>query len=160
MCSPICGSFLTASTFRGVRSRATSPPWRTGLWTRYAGPSGTSERKTGSGLNRLRSRHLMEQSRPDRTARLVLTGAGGGTFDIPMALDSPVGPPDVLIVADVVDFCRLAARRVRPAALSATIEGDGEQLAELVLPERSPAIDRRELSGFHSGGPEKEPAAV
>ncbi len=77
--------------------------------------------------------NLMEQSRPDRTARVVLTGAGGGTFDIPMAPDSPVGPPDVLIVADVVEFCRLAARRIRPAALSATIEGDGEQLADLIL---------------------------
>lgn len=76
---------------------------------------------------------LMEQSRPGRTARLVLTGAGGGTFDIPMAPDSPVGPPDVRIVADVVDFCRLAARRTGPAALSATIEGDGEQLADLIL---------------------------
>ena len=71
-------------------------------------------------------------SRPGRTARVVLTGDGGGTFDVPLALGSAVGAPDVLIAADVVNFCRLAARRVSPAALAVTIEGDSE-LAEVVL---------------------------
>ncbi len=54
-------------------------------------------------------------------ARVVLTGDGGGTFDI--------GDPntrDALVVADVVDYCRLAARRIAPAELDAEIEGDRE----------------------------------
>ncbi len=71
-------------------------------------------------------------SRPDRTTRLVLTGDGGGTFDIPMAIGGAVGQPDTLIVADVVDFCRLASHRLTPPTLGAHIEGDIE-LAGCVL---------------------------
>jgi uncharacterized protein (TIGR03083 family) len=71
-------------------------------------------------------------AQPGRTARIVLTGFGGGTFDRPMAMDSQVGVPDVVISADVVDFCRVAARRIAPRDLRATIEGD-PMLAHLVL---------------------------
>lgn len=71
-------------------------------------------------------------AQPGRTARIVLTGFGGGTFERPMAMDSQVGVPDVVITADVVDFCRLAAHRVDPLDLDATIEGD-PMLAHLVL---------------------------
>lgn len=70
--------------------------------------------------------------RPGRTARLVLTGKGGGTFDTAMSLGETAGRPDVTIVADVVDFCRVASRRIDPPELDATIEGN-EDLAELVL---------------------------
>jgi uncharacterized protein (TIGR03083 family) len=63
-----------------------------------------------------------------RMARLVLTGAGGGTFDQPLGLgEKPTGQmpgPDVVIVADVVDFCRLAAQRVSVADLDVHFEGD------------------------------------
>jgi hypothetical protein len=71
-------------------------------------------------------------ARPGRTTRIVLTGLGGGTFVRPMAMDGAVGTPDVVITADVVDFCRLAARRIAPDDLDATIEGD-PMLAQLVL---------------------------
>jgi hypothetical protein len=71
-------------------------------------------------------------ARPGRTTRVVLTGLGGGAFERPMAIDGAVGVPDVVITSDVVDFCRLAARRIAPPDLDATIEGDHE-LAELVL---------------------------
>jgi hypothetical protein len=40
--------------------------------------------------------------------------------------------PDFTLVADAIDLCRIAARRLRPAELAATVEGDRE-LAELVL---------------------------
>jgi hypothetical protein len=43
-----------------------------------------------------------------------------------------VGEPDFLLVADAVDLCRLAARRLRPEDLAATVEGD-RPLAEEVL---------------------------
>ncbi len=71
-------------------------------------------------------------AQPGRTARIVLTGLGGGTFDRPMAMDDVVGTPDVMITADVVDFCRLAARRIAPCDLDASIEGD-TVLADRVL---------------------------
>jgi hypothetical protein len=47
-------------------------------------------------------------------------------------MDDYVGTPDVMITADVVDFCRLAARRIAPSDLDASIEGD-HVLADLVL---------------------------
>jgi uncharacterized protein (TIGR03083 family) len=71
-------------------------------------------------------------AQPGRTARIVLTGLGGGVFERPMAMDDNVGTPDVMITADVVDFCRLAARRIAPRDLDASIEGD-PALADLVL---------------------------
>lgn len=42
------------------------------------------------------------------------------------------GPADVRIEADVVDFCRLAARRLRPEQLQVVVSGDAA-LAEAVL---------------------------
>jgi uncharacterized protein (TIGR03083 family) len=62
---------------------------------------------------------------------LVLTGPGGGTWDV------AVGgrPPDaaaVTIVTDAVGFCRLAANRVAPAELGAYITGDADRAAGLL----------------------------
>jgi len=51
--------------------------------------------------------------------RVVLTGAGGGTFDI-----GGSGERAALVVADVVDYCRVVARRIDPADLQRTVEGD------------------------------------
>jgi uncharacterized protein (TIGR03083 family) len=63
--------------------------------------------------------------------RLVLTGIGGGTWDI--ALGGDAGEPAAMaIVTDVVGFCRLAANRLRPADLDLHVTGDREQ-AERVL---------------------------
>jgi hypothetical protein len=70
--------------------------------------------------------------RPGRTARLVLTGVAPGCFDVPLDLDECAGEPDVTIVVDVVDACRLAARRLGVDALDVVSEGDAE-LGRLVL---------------------------
>jgi len=57
---------------------------------------------------------------------LVLTGAGGGTWDVPVGdLTDPGHPTDLTIVVDAVDFCRLVANRVAPEALDVHTEGDG-----------------------------------
>lgn len=69
---------------------------------------------------------------PGRTARFVLTGAAGGCYTVPLHPGTDPGEPDVTVVADTVDLCRLAARRLRADELGATIEGD-RQLADLVL---------------------------
>ncbi|MBO0813309.1 MAG: maleylpyruvate isomerase family mycothiol-dependent enzyme [Microlunatus sp.] len=69
---------------------------------------------------------------PGRTARFVLSGPAGGTFVVPLAPQAPAGDPDVTIVADAVDFCRLAVRRLGPDQLDARFDGDRE-LGDLVL---------------------------
>ena len=69
---------------------------------------------------------------PGRTARFILTGASGGCYTVPLHPGADLGEPDVTVVTDVVDLCRLAARRLSPEELGATIEGD-RQLADLVL---------------------------
>lgn len=67
-----------------------------------------------------------------RTARFVLTGVAGGCYTVPLAPGETAAEPDFVLVADVVDVCRVAARRLSPADLDATIDGDRE-LADLVL---------------------------
>jgi uncharacterized protein (TIGR03083 family) len=69
---------------------------------------------------------------PGRSARVVLTGPAGGTFTVPLAPQDQAVEPDVTIVADAVDFCRVAVRRLRPNQLDTAIEGD-RALGDLVL---------------------------
>lgn len=77
--------------------------------------------------------------------RLVLTGPGGGAWDLPIgqrptpagqrptpAAQRPPVRPDLLIVADVVDFCRLVSNRVAPGELAAHVTGHPAD-AELVF---------------------------
>jgi len=68
----------------------------------------------------------------DRTASFVLTGSSGGSYTVALDPRSEVGEPDVTIVVDTIDLCRVAARRLLPRDLSATIIGDRD-LADLVL---------------------------
>lgn len=69
---------------------------------------------------------------PGRTARFVLTGPSGGTYLVPLAFGETAGEPDFTIVADTVDICLVAARRLQPGELRAVIEGDHE-LAAMAL---------------------------
>lgn len=60
--------------------------------------------------------------------RFVLTGAGGGCYDVALP-----GPGAALtIVADVHDLCRVAARRLRHDALEVTVEGDDLDAARII----------------------------
>jgi hypothetical protein len=58
-----------------------------------------------------------------QTARIVLTGRGGGVWNQPLQLGLEPGEPSVTIVADALEFCRLAAQRIEPADLDAEVEG-------------------------------------
>jgi hypothetical protein len=69
---------------------------------------------------------------PGRSARFVLTGASGGSYSVPLAPGDDVGVPDFVLVADAVDVCRVAARRLRPDELEHIVDGD-RGLADLVL---------------------------
>jgi uncharacterized protein (TIGR03083 family) len=69
---------------------------------------------------------------PGRTARIVLTGQGGGTWDQPLGWGEAAGEPETTVVLDVVDYCRLAARRLGASEVRVSVEGD-EDLARQVL---------------------------
>lgn len=69
---------------------------------------------------------------PGRSARFVLTGPAGGCYTVPLHPGDRPADPDVTIVAETVDICRLAARRLSAHELDVTIEGDAE-LGNLVL---------------------------
>lgn len=59
--------------------------------------------------------------------RVVLTGPGGGTFDLSPTVPGERGQRvENLLVADVVDYCRLAARRIDVADLAGQRDGDDE----------------------------------
>jgi hypothetical protein len=67
------------------------------------------------------------------TARVVLTGPGGGTWIQPLAAGTPTKEPDATVVVDVVDFCRLASKRVDPDALDVDIDGDPEVARKVLV---------------------------
>ena len=73
-----------------------------------------------------------QRSAPGRTARFVLTGASGGAYTVPLHPGDEPGAPDVLVVVDTVELCRVAARRLAPSDLAAIVDGDAD-LAALVL---------------------------
>jgi uncharacterized protein (TIGR03083 family) len=68
------------------------------------------------------------------TARIVLTGPGGGAWSQGLSLgeSEAAGDPDVRLVADAVAFCRLSAGRIDADELGATITGD-QHLAAAIL---------------------------
>jgi uncharacterized protein (TIGR03083 family) len=71
---------------------------------------------------------------------LVLTGPGGGTWDIEVG-QSPSAPAAVTIVADAVEFCRLAANRVTPADLDPYVTGDQDRAAAVLTVASTLALD-------------------
>src|SRR5690606_20502739 len=64
----------------------------------------------------------------DRPARIVLTGRGGGVWRI----GPPAAAPEVRLVADVVQWCRMAARRASAADVAAGAVGDGGLAVDLL----------------------------
>jgi uncharacterized protein (TIGR03083 family) len=71
---------------------------------------------------------------------LVLTGPGGGTWDIAVG-QSPSAPAAVTIVADAVGFCRLAANRVTTAGLDPHVTGDHDRAAAVLAAAATLALD-------------------
>ena len=58
------------------------------------------------------------RTRDDMTARLVLTGDGGGEWLVAMGGGAAGATPDVTVTADVVEWCRLVGDRIAPADLA------------------------------------------
>jgi len=72
--------------------------------------------------------------------RLVLTGPGGGTWDVTVGSDPPAAA-SVAIVTDAVGFCRLAANRVTPADLDVSVTGDPARAAAVLFAVTTLALD-------------------
>ena len=72
---------------------------------------------------------------------LVLTGPGGGTWDVELDGMPLPGPVQLSIVTDAVGFCRLAANRLTPDELELHITGDRDQAAELLAAAATLALD-------------------
>ena len=77
-------------------------------------------------------------TRRGRSARIVLTGAGGGTWNVPMELDAEAGAPDVTVTLPVVEWCRRFSERLSAEELDVAIHGDRELGSTLV--EAAPAF--------------------
>ena len=71
--------------------------------------------------------------------RLVLTGPGGGTWDVTMG--SAPAAATVAIVADAVGFCRLAANRLTPDDLDVNVTGDPARAAAVLAAATTLALD-------------------
>ena len=72
--------------------------------------------------------------------RLVLTGPGGGTWDVAIGGDAPE-PASIAIVTDVVGFCRLAANRASPADLDVHVTGDPGRASGVLAAAAALALD-------------------
>jgi uncharacterized protein (TIGR03083 family) len=72
--------------------------------------------------------------------RLVLTGLGGGTWDVTMGGDAPAHAA-VSIVTDAVGFCRLVANRIAPADLDVHVTGDAGHASTVLAVASTLALD-------------------
>jgi uncharacterized protein (TIGR03083 family) len=72
--------------------------------------------------------------------RLVLTGPGGGTWDVAVG-EGPPDPVSVRIVTGAVGFCRLVANRVTPAELDLHVTGDPGRAAQVLAAASALALD-------------------
>jgi uncharacterized protein (TIGR03083 family) len=66
---------------------------------------------------------LAGRNHVDRAVRVVLTGAGGGTWVVGYGADPPA-EPDTTFIADAIDFCRMAAQRLPIDELPIDVDGD------------------------------------
>ena len=72
-------------------------------------------------------------AQPERTARMVLTGPGGGEWTIACGPGEVTGTdPEVVVMTPAIDFCRRFADRIEPDDLPLQVEGDARLARELV----------------------------
>ena len=70
---------------------------------------------------------------PGRTARIVMTGPGGGDWTIAVTANEAVAPvPHVVLRVPVIEFCRRFADRLAVDEVPIEIEGDAELARALV----------------------------
>jgi uncharacterized protein (TIGR03083 family) len=80
--------------------------------------------------------------REPASVHLVLTGPGGGTWDIPIGQSPPAAAPKaIVIVADAVGFCQLVANRATPGSLDLRVNGDPDCAAIVLAAASTLALD-------------------
>ena len=67
---------------------------------------------------------MADRMRPGKTARLVLTGGGGGSWLVEMGGGTPSEEPHVTLTADALDWCRLVGARLGPDEIACAVAGD------------------------------------
>ena len=78
------------------------------------------------------------------TVRLVLTGTGGGTWDVPLDGGRPghqAARVGARVVVDVAQFCRVAADRTDQTGAGAIVTGEATLVATLLAGAASLALD-------------------
>jgi uncharacterized protein (TIGR03083 family) len=77
---------------------------------------------------------LTGRAHPGRTARVVLTGAGGGSWLVPMGGDATTeeAAVDIELEVDVVAWCHRVGERVGTDAIAARVEGDAALARDLL----------------------------
>jgi uncharacterized protein (TIGR03083 family) len=78
--------------------------------------------------------------KPGRTARIVLTGPGGGTWQASLDRTLP-GATDVRVIADATSFCRLVANRLTSTTIDVDVTGDENLAADLLAGAQALALD-------------------
>jgi hypothetical protein len=78
---------------------------------------------------------------PPVSARVVLTGPGGGTWDVDLSLGAlPGAPRATTLVMSALDYCRMASRRLEPDELDWTVTGDEPLARQLLTAARAIAL--------------------
>lgn len=80
------------------------------------------------------------RSAPGQAARVVLTGPGGGAWDVPLD-GNGVESPAVRLVADAAAFCWVVANRIRPSDLLVHVSGETGLAADLLAGAAALALD-------------------
>jgi uncharacterized protein (TIGR03083 family) len=83
---------------------------------------------------------------PGRRGRLVLTGPGGGTWQVALATEDLAldgadrSDDDVVVVANAIDYCRMAGRLLPVEELAIEVEGDASLALDLLAGAQAYAV--------------------
>ena len=78
--------------------------------------------------------HVVGRSHPGLTARIILTGPGGGTWLVPLAPHEPtnVEAVDVVLEVGIIDWCHRVGERISPETISIQAAGDRALAADVL----------------------------
>ncbi len=76
---------------------------------------------------------LSGTTQPGRTARVDLTGSGGGSYLVALAPGEVAGLPDITVTVRTLDLCRLASNRLSSSLLDIEVEGDRTLLEPMLV---------------------------